>query len=123
MLLRRAVSASARHNQSALSSNRGKQCAQQHIKHHRALTIVADRRKTIDLSSLKSRHFDDLFSFSAKEIDGLLTLSQSLKDYFGAPGARRNDDGGSSHDTAAYQPLVCVIVVCCISQMLLLPLC
>ena len=49
--------------------------------------------KTVDVSSVKGRHFDDLFSFTAAEIDSLLVLSQTLKEQLGQ---RR----------VVYQPLV-----------------
>lgn len=39
--------------------------------------------RSLDATSIKGRHFDDLFSFTASELDTLLKISHALKDKMG----------------------------------------
>lgn len=39
--------------------------------------------RTLDASSIKGRHLDDLFSFTGSEIETLLKISHALKDKMG----------------------------------------
>lgn len=39
--------------------------------------------RTLDATSIKGRHLDDLFSFTGSEIEALLKISHALKDKMG----------------------------------------
>jgi ornithine carbamoyltransferase len=49
----------------------------------RAMSTASPYARSLDLSSLKGRHLDDLFSFTGAELEGLLRLSHALRDKMG----------------------------------------
>jgi len=67
--------------------------ARQHVATFSGRSAGSVGGRSVDASSVKGRHFDSLFSFSAAEINSLLTLSAGLK-----AALRKND--------VVYQPLL-----------------
>lgn len=49
----------------------------------RAMSTASPYARSLDVSSLKGRHLDDLFSFTGAELEGLLRLSHALRDKMG----------------------------------------